>query len=131
MTGNYSRHDLSDHLINSLATYVDCVRNPPRGISKLQPETYDAMRALLPAGVVRESHVLLQDGAGVPEHDHPEYVALWYADPGSPVHPVVIEGESVYPKAGECIVMSPYVVHHVDPYESNHPRVLFAVLVLE
>ena len=131
MSKSISRHDLSEHLRHDSDAYRACVVNPPRGLSKLQPDTVDAMRSLLPAGRHYESHLLLQNGKGVDEHSHPEWVAIWYADPGEPPHPIIIEGVPVTPEPGECIVMPPGVKHHVDPYLPKHPRILFAVLVKE
>lgn len=129
---SYSRFDMSDHLTHSHAEYVECIETPPRGLAKLQPETVRVMRSLIPVeGPYYESQGLLKAGKGVAPHTHPEWVALWYADPGSPPHPIVIEGEYVQPAPGECIVLSPNVDHFVEGYDSKHPRVLFAVLVRE
>lgn len=132
MTVSYSRFDLSEHLRHSHAEYVKCVEQPPRGLSKLQPDTVAVMRDLIPVeGPYYESHKLLRSGDDVAAHTHPEWVALWYADPGSPPHPIIIESESVQPAPGECIVLAPGVEHFVERYYSKHARILFAVLVHE
>lgn len=80
---------------------------------------------------MRESRKLLLNGKGVPAHEHVEWVALFYVDPGNPPHPVIIDGETVQPKAGDCVVMPPGVPHHVEPYPGKQPRILTAVMVDE
>lgn len=128
---SYTLHDFSEHIRHSREDYLRCIVNPPRGLAKLQPDTVAAMLDLLPKGTHYQSHLLLQDGRAVDEHQHPEWVALFYVDAGDPPHPIVIEGERVQPKNGDCLVMPPGVRHHVEPYESKHPRILFAVLLTE
>lgn len=131
MSNSYSIHDFREYLIAPARDYYDwLVQSKEIGDHPELGHVVPAMRELLPAGgKVRESRKLLLKGKSVPGHKHEEWVALFYVDPGDPPLPVIIEGESVQPEAGQVVVIPPGVWHHTENYQGSRPRILTAVMV--
>lgn len=70
--------------------------------------------------------VVVPTHRSIKEHMHPEWVALYYARPSSPL----LHDESYYfPAAGEIVVISPYTKHAVPSNESQETRVSIALVV--
>ncbi len=136
MSKSYSIHDLSDYLIAPAHEYYAWLTESPDGVQRrLQDHprlghVIPKMVELLPEnGIWRESRKILVRGGQIEPHTHPEWVALFYIDLGSPPLPVTIEGEKVLPKAGDCIVLQPNVWHHTEICESSRPRVVSTVMM--
>lgn len=132
MSNSYTVHDFSEYLIAPADDYYKwLVQSKEIGTHPELGIVVPAMRALLPEGDVRESRKILHKGKHVDGHRHVEWVALFYVDPGDPPLPVIIEGERVQPKAGDCIVIPPGTYHETEAYEGRRPRILTAVMVDE
>jgi mannose-6-phosphate isomerase-like protein (cupin superfamily) len=133
MSKPYEIHDLSEYLTAPASEYYDwLVQSKEIGAHPELGAVVPIMRDLIPAeGKMRESRKILHHGKHVSAHKHVEWVALFYIDPGNPPLPVIIDGERVQPKAGDCVVMPPGVPHYTEAYKGKSPRILTAVMVDE
>jgi mannose-6-phosphate isomerase-like protein (cupin superfamily) len=94
---------------------------------------FDALRKFIPMPGERDwrraAQVILETGKNIARHDHPEWVALYYVDPGDPPVAVHIEGDRIEPENGMVIVMPPGTWHSVEESRSARERLAFAILV--
>lgn len=95
------------------------------------PELFDAMRAAVPVegtDIFEIFSVAVHPGREIKPHRHPEWVALFYPDPGST--PVGIgDGIGILLRPGELIVIAPEVLHSVPRNESGKLRKSIAMKV--
>ena len=113
----YRKHyELTEWLSIPRSHWMACAQGTPMGLSKdpvLEPMLHD-LRALIPVPGrewKKERHVLLEYGKRIAAHDHPEWVALFYVDPGDPPVAIIVEGERVEPEPGLVIVLPPGTWH--------------------
>jgi hypothetical protein len=88
-----------------------------------------AMRAVCPipgGGWDKLMSVTLQPGKGIPSHQHKRHTILFYPED---CDPVVLDGKTTHPKAGDILYMKPGLVHHVPP--ATKPRLSIAMQVSE
>jgi mannose-6-phosphate isomerase-like protein (cupin superfamily) len=133
---SYSIHDLSRFTFRDRSDYESCARTAPWGLGKWpeHAELLAAMRKCIPVSGkndwIKDIHVLVEKGEQIKPHAHgDEWTAVFYVDPGDPVCAIIINGERVEPKRGDCIVISPGVIHAVEKSKSARTRISFAMLV--
>lgn len=135
MSKSYSIHDLSEFLEPGREFFLACARTAPWGLGKWDEFTdlLDTMRSHIPVpgkrDWIKDIHVLLKQGECRLPHQHREWTAIFYVDPGDPVCAIVVEGERLEPKPGDLIVLEPETMHEVEKSKSEQTRISFAMLV--
>ncbi len=134
MSKSFSIHNLSRFLKHGRDRFLECANTPPWGLGKWTEfeELLETMRSHIPVPGdtwVKDIHVLVEPGSLIAAHSHPEWTAIFYADPGTPPCAIIIEGERYEPKPGELVILSPNTVHEVEKSNADDTRISFAMLV--
>ena len=122
--------------------YFAVARARPPGLGKNEKfkELQQDMRRLIPlegADWVHDIDVLIEphqdNHQGQRWHEHDEWTAIFYVDPGDPVVPIRIRDAvtetEIRPEPGDCVVLPPNTEHKVASSRSDRPRLSFAMLV--
>ena len=132
-TGLIALHHLVEFHLVDPDKWTWCARTKPWGLGKdLElSRIRDQMQALVPvdAPVTKDIQVIVKQGYGVAKHQHKEWTALLYVDPGDPVVALVASGQRIEPGPGDVVVLPPFTDHQVERSKSPRDRLSFAILV--
>ena len=97
------------------------------------PELFDEMRAAIPVEgeeIFQIFSVVVHPGRQIKEHEHTEWVALFYPEPAET--PLCVKGGEwgLLMRPGELVVIAPGVPHAVPRNESGRPRQSIAMKVI-
>jgi len=95
------------------------------------PELFKEMRAKCPVPGTDFKDVfcvVVRPGPGIGEHDHEEWIVLYYAEPADTA--VIVANERILPQKGDFLVLPPKVRHEVEPNIGDGTRVSIAMKVV-